>query len=407
MRTMIIVLTLFLLILGNSVVCRAASEQLIYTFTGGNDGGNPYAGPILDKDGNLYGTTVYGGEYNYGAVFELSPGPNGTWTETVLHSFNFDGQDGIRPYSSLMMDGTGNLYGTTEIGGAYSLGTAFELSPGPNGWTEQVLHSFNADGTDGYNPYANLILDANGNLYGTATNGGLGSEGIIFELSPNHDGTWQETILYDFDYTHGGLPLGGLVWDKSGNLYGTTEYGGDFEHGTVFELKHQAKGKWQEAVLHSFNPGNGDGFLPQCGLAIDKANRLYGTTVYGGDSFADGAIFEVRRVKGVWQETVIHSFSEQNDGIYPYGPVAIDSAGNLFGTTWQSLVGGVGGAGIVFQLTLKKKIWQETILHQFDSPGDGGNPYSGVVLDNSGKIYGTTYWGGNFGGTGVVFEVTP
>lgn len=407
MKNAITVLGLALLILGNSLLCRAASEQVIYTFTGGNDGGNPFAGPILDSSGNLYGTTVYGGTYGYGAVFELSPGPNGQWTETVLHSFNLDGQDGIRPYSSLVMDAGGNLYGTTEIGGAYSLGTVFELTPGPGGWTETILHSFNADGTDGYNPYANVVLDTHGNLYGTTSNGGSGSEGTIFELSPEPDGTWQETIIYNFDYTHGGVPLGGLVWDRSGNLYGTTEYGGNYQHGVVFELKHRPKRQWQEIVLHTFVPGAADGYLPQCGLAIDKADHLYGTTLYGGDS-DQGAVFEVMRVKGAWQESVIHSFSDVNDGINPYGPVAIDSAGNLYGTTFQSVVGGVGGAGIVFQLSLKKKLWLETILHQFGvNPGDGGNPYSGVVLDSSGNIYGTTYWGGNSGGTGVVFEVTP
>jgi len=406
MKVAIIVLALSLLIFENSILCHAASEQVTYTFTGVNDGGNPYAGLIFDGHGNLYGTALYGGSFGYGTVFELSPGPNG-WTETVLHSFNLDGQDGIRPYSSLVMDASGNLYGTTEIGGAYNLGTAFQLSSGPGGWTEKVLHNFNADGTDGYNPYDNLVLDARGNLYGTASNGGAGQEGIVFELSPKPDGTWLETIIYTFDYTHGGLPLGGLVWDRSGNLYGTTEYGGDYQHGTVFELMHRPKGKWQEIVLHSFNPGEGDGFLPQCGLAIDKANRLYGTTLYGGNSFANGAVFEVKRVKGVWQESVIHSFNNQNDGFYPYGPLAIDSVGRLYGTTWQSYVGGVGGAGIVFQLFLKKHNWQETIVHQFVNPGDGGNPYSGVVLDDLGNIYGTTYWGGDFGGTGVVFEVTP
>jgi uncharacterized repeat protein (TIGR03803 family) len=407
MKTAIAAMALSLLIVGNSILCHGASEQVIYTFTGGKDGGNPYAGPILDSKGNLYGTTLYGGVYGYGAVFELSLGPDGQWTEYVLHSFNLDGQDGIRPYSSLVMDASGNLYGTTEIGGAYSLGTAFELSPGPNGWTEKILHSFNADGTDGYNPYANLILDTHGNLYSTTYYGGTGSVGTVFELSPNPDGSWKETIINNFDYTHGGEPYGGLVWDHSGNLYGTTEYGGDYQHGTVFELKHHAKGKWQEIVLHSFNPNDGDGFLPYGGLAIDKSNRFYGTTLYGGNTFANGAVFKVQRVKGVWQESVIHSFSDQNDGFYPYGPLAIDSAGRLYGTTWQSIVGGVGGAGIVFQLSRKKQVWQETILHQFVNPGDGGNPYSGVVLDSLGNIYGTTYWGGDFGGTGVVFEVTP
>ena len=152
-----------------------------------------------------------GGTYGYGEVFELSPGPEGQWTETVLHSFNLDGQDGIRPYSSLLMDSTGNLYGTTYLGGiygTYGLGTVYEIMPGKGGWTEKVLHSFNSDGIDGFNPYGNLVLDAKGNLYGTTYVGGTGSVGTVFELSPNPDGSWQETIILSLDYTHGGEPYG-------------------------------------------------------------------------------------------------------------------------------------------------------------------------------------------------------
>lgn len=198
---------LFALLLIAARPAQAQTETVLYTFTGGNDGGNPYAGPILDGHGNLYGTTVYGGTYGYGAVFELSPGPNGQWTETVLHSFNLDGQDGIRPYSSLVMDSAGNLYGTTYLGGTYSLGTVFEVMPGSGGWIEKVLHSFNSDGTDGFNPYGNLIFDAKGNLYGTTYVGGTGSVGTVFELSPKPDGSWQENIILNFDYTDGGETL--------------------------------------------------------------------------------------------------------------------------------------------------------------------------------------------------------
>jgi uncharacterized repeat protein (TIGR03803 family) len=326
-------------------------------------------------------------------VFKLSTDPNGQWIETVLHSFNLDGKDGIRPYSSLVMDAAGNLYGTTNIGGRHSLATVFEITPHANGrWTEKVLHHFNSNGKDGYNPYANLIFDAHGNLYGTTYLGGSGAVGTVFELSPGTNGTWQETIVHNFMYTDGGEPYGGLVSDRRGNLYGTTEYGGDFTHGTVFELKPQPAGSWAEKVLHSFDPGNGDGFNPYSGLVIDKSNRLYGTTLYGGDSYAWGAVFEMQQVKGQWQESVIHSFEAVNDGRNPYGPLAIDSAGRLYGMTFESLVNNVGGAGIVFQLTrTKSNVWQETILHQFGvDPGDGGNPYSGLVLDNAGNIYGTT-----------------
>jgi uncharacterized repeat protein (TIGR03803 family) len=386
---------------------QAQTETVLYTFTEGNDGGNPYGGLIFDGSGNLYGTTQYGGTYGYGVVFELSPGPNGQRTETVLHSFNLDGQDGVRPFSSLVMDSAGNLFGTTNYGGAYSLGTVFEVSPGQNGgWTERVLHTFNSDGIDGYNPYATLVLDAKGNLYGTTYYGGTGSVGTVFELSPSPDGSWQETIILNFDYTHGGEPRGGVVFDRAGHLYGTTQFGGQFESGVIFELARQQNGTWKETVLHNFG-SSGDGFASYSGLVIDKSNRLFGTTLYGGNS-DNGAVFEVERVNGVWQESVIHSFERINDGFNPYGPVAIDSAGNLYGMTFESEVNGVGGGGIVFQLSRKKQAWNETILHQFGViPGDGGNPYSGPVLDSAGNIYGATFNGGNSGGTGVVFEVIP
>jgi len=395
-------LTLALLLLVATSM-QAQTEIVLHNFNGKNGGGNPYAGPILDSSGNLYGTTLYGGKYGYGTVFKLSPGPNGKWVETVLHSFNLDGQDGIRPYSNLVMDSAGNLYGTTYLGGPNGMpvgaGTVFEIIPGKNGWTEKVLHSFNFDGPDGFEPYSNLVFDAQGNLYGTTSSGGTESSGIVFELSPNPDGTWAENIILSFDYTHGGDPQAGVVFDRAGHLYGTTQYGGDFTHGTVFELERQHNGTWKESVLHSFDPENGDGFNPMAGLVISPSGQLYGTTLYGG-SDGSGAVFEVEKVKGVWQESVIHSFNEDNDGTSPYGPLALDSAGNLYGTTVVSYA----GAGIVFELSKNKQIWDETIVYQFPPLGHGGNPYSGVALDGTGNIYGTTYMGGR--PAGVVFEIT-
>ncbi len=385
----------------------AQTETLLYAFSGAPDGGSPYAGPVLDSKGNLYGTTVYGGVYNNGAVFELSPGANGQWTETVLHNFNFDGQDGFQPYSGLVMDPSGNLYGTTYVGGVYDLGTVFRVHPNADGsWTESILHSFNADGTDGYNPYANLVLDKNGNLYGTTYSGGnQGGDGTVFELSPEKNGTWQERVIFNFNYTDGSAPYGGLVFDSIGRLYGTTEYGGTYQHGVVFAMKRGSNGAWTEYVLHNFNPATGDGFLPYAGLVIDKANRLYGTTLGGGNGW--GTVFEVALVNGRVREKVIHSFIDGQDGISPYGPLAIDASGNLYGTTWQSVVNNIGGAGIVFKLSqTRPNVWQETILHDFVSPADGGNPYSGVALDGAGNVYGTTYAGGGSGG-GVVFKITP
>jgi len=392
-----------------STLVVAQTEKVLYTFPVATDGladGNPYASPILDANGNLYGTAVNGGAYNQGSVFELSPGSNGQWTEKDLHSFNSDGQDGIQPYSSLVMDALGNLYGTTYIGGTHNLGTVFQLHPNSDGsWTETILHSFNADGTDAYNPYANLLFDKVGNLYGTTYSGGSQGEGTVFELSPGS--AWLEQVILSFNYTDGAAPYGGLVFDASGRLYGTTQYGGAYQHGVVFAMTRGSNGSWTEQVLHSFDPSAGDGWAPYAGLVIDKSGRLYGTTLYGGNN-GSGTVFELADVRGRWQETVIHNFTNNGqDGINPYGPLAIDSSGNLYGTTWQSLVNNVGGAGIVFGLSqTKPSVWQEIILHNFVNPGDGGNPYSGVAMDTAGHVFGTTYYGGVFPGTGVVFEIS-
>jgi uncharacterized repeat protein (TIGR03803 family) len=407
-----------LVVLVSSVSSWAAPEKVLYTFTGGNDGRNPYAGLILDDSGNLYGTTIYGGAYTYGTVFELSRGANGQWNETVLHSFNLDGHDGGVPYASLVRDAAGNLYGTTIFGGAsgtdcggFGCGTVFQLTTGTNGmWTERVLHSFSDNGNDGNTPYANLIFDRQGNLFGTTEYGGRGGGvGTVFELLRNASGEWREKIIHSFNYTNGGEPLGGLAFDSTGNLYGTTQYGGRFTHGTVFELKLQPNGSWVEQVLHSFNPGSGvDGFAPYCGLVIDKLGNLYGTTADGGD-FDHGTVFELTKANGKWRERIIHSFSDYRDGGYPYGPLAIDAADRIYGTTETSSVKNQDGSGSVFRFSRRAKAygWQETILHQFLNAGDGAYPYSSVVLDSTGNIYGTTFGGGDSQGDGVVFEVEP
>ena len=410
-KSLLPIATLFLLV--SSVGSWAASEKVLHVFTGGNDGSGPYAGVIPDDSGNLYGTTQYGGAYGYGTVFELSRKANGRWNETVLHNFNLDGHDGAVPYASLVRDAAGNLYGTTNLGGASTTncggigcGTVFRLRRGNDGaWTESVLHNFDDNGTDGFNPYANLIFDTHGNLFSTTEyGGGAGGEGTVFELIRNASGKWREKIIHSFNYQNGGEPLGGLVFDSAGNLYGTTEYGGHYTHGAVFELELQPSGSWKEKVLHSFNPGSGDGFAPYSGLIIDSSGRLYGTTPAGG--YGWGTVFQLALVNGRWKESLIHIFQYGQDGINPYGPLAIDLVGRLYGTTYQSDVKNVGGAGIVFRLSpVKAHSWSEAILHQFVKAEDGGNPYSGVVLDSTGNIYGTTSAGGGSQGHGVVFEV--
>src|ERR1017187_1221490 len=223
-----------------------------------------------------------------------------TWAtaqEKVLHNFNNNGTDGVSPQAGLIVDGAGNLYGTTSGGGTYYHGTVFELTPAAGrGWTETVLHSFNNNGTDGYEPLAGLIFDAAGNLYGTTYVGGSYGYGTAFELTPAGGGTWNEKVLYSFASGSTAFYLtSGLIFDGAGNLYGTTLGG---QGGSVFELTPTAGGGWTEKVLHSFGNGT-DGEDPQAGLIFDAAGNLYGTTYLGGTYYQWGTVFELQTVAPV------------------------------------------------------------------------------------------------------------
>jgi uncharacterized repeat protein (TIGR03803 family) len=264
----------------------------------------------------LYGTTYYGGASGTGCggsgcgtVFQLAPGTNGKWTEKVLHSFKANGKDGYNPDASLIFDAAGNLYGTTNAGGASDYGTVFELVPGRNGtWTETVLYSF-GQGKDGTGPTAGLIFDTAGNLYGTTSAGGTGQCqdyngniigcGTVFQLTPGTNGKWKEKVLHNFNYngTDGNVPQAGLTFDLTGNLYGTTQFGGANGYGSVFQLTPGPNGRWRAKVLHSFNANGKDGYNPYASLIFDVAGNLYGTTVYGGGSggcgTACGTVFEI------------------------------------------------------------------------------------------------------------------
>jgi uncharacterized repeat protein (TIGR03803 family) len=214
----------------------AWTETVLWSFGNGSDGKFPESGVIMDLAGNLYGTTLQGGTYcsGCGIVYELSPSEGGNWTETVLHNFN--GDDGSEPWDSPILDAAGNLYGTTSEGGTYSDGTVFEVSPNDGGWTETVLHSFHDDGHDGLSPLTPVILDTTGNLYGTTYSGGTNRDGTVFELSPRQGG-WRETVLYNFGSGNGGVDIfGGVVMDRAGDLYGNTAAGGLYGYGTAFEL---------------------------------------------------------------------------------------------------------------------------------------------------------------------------
>jgi uncharacterized repeat protein (TIGR03803 family) len=342
------------------------TETILHSFQGGSDGSGPSAGLIFDQAGNLYGTTFEGGGVNHlGTVFELSPSGNGGWTETIL--YRFEGVDGgPEGPQGVTFDQKGNLYGTAQGGqsdcGPFdsACGTVFELSPnGSGGWTETLIFSFPFPGHNGYAPNPGLILDGAGNLYGTNQSGGLGpcysrlGCGTAFELSPNTSGDWTEAVLYSFSATSGGgtEPAAGLIFDQSGNLYGTAYLGGtgcDADCGTVFELSPNGTGGWTETTLHSFQGGS-DGGNPVAGLNFDKNGNLYGSTLHGGP-YGYGTVFELSpNGSGGWIENVLLTFLGGSEGMYPYSGLILDPDDNLYGTTSEGGVTGCG-CGLVYEL---------------------------------------------------------
>ena len=395
----------------------ANAEKVLYSFKdNGTDGHYPEASLVFDAAGNLYGTTIAGGADGHGTVFQLAPGASGTWTQTVLHSFAGEG-DGEGPAAGLTFNADGNLYGTTVGGGTYSYGTVFELTPGSDTWSETVLHSFAGHPTDGEYPYAGLIFDAAGNLYGTTYEGSVGA-GTVFELVPGA-GTWTESVLYTFGSNgahDGGRPYASLIFDAAGNLYSTTYVPGirgGREIALVFQLKPGAGGSWTERMLYGCDiRGCADqGADARGNVIFDAAGNLYSTTSVGGAYVKNcggvgcGTVFQLtRKSNGNWTEKVIHSFGNGKDGSGPMAGLVLDTAGNMYGTTQA---GGVYGGGTVFRLTLGTNgRWAEKVLHSFGKGKDGANPDGSLILGAAGNLYGTTTNGGAHH-SGTVFEITP
>jgi uncharacterized repeat protein (TIGR03803 family) len=415
-------------------------ETVLYTFQGGSDGGNPNGNLIFDSSGNLYGVTEFGGGGSCstnggtgcGTVFELSPNGSGGWTETILYSFQ-GGNDGEGPSSGLIFDQAGNLYGTTTGGGgnvncAIGCGTVFELSPnGSGGWTETLLYIFGTNGgaSDGEQPEG-LIFDKSGNLYGPTGSGGNTlcdhdqdqSCGTVFELAPNGSGGWTETIIYSFPSGGAFEPNPGLIFDQSGNLYGTTSQGGaggcmgSGGCGTVFELSPNGGGTWTATLLYQFVEDSG-GQIPLAGVIFDQSGNLYGTAAVGGAAGV-GTVFELSpNGSGGWTEAALYSFQDGSDGAFPDAGLIFDQSRNLYSTTGDG--GGStncpGGCGTAFELSPNGSgSWTETILYSFQGGKDGSAP-NGMIFDQSGHLYGTTSIGGGTGcvnsyGCGVAFEIT-
>lgn len=378
-------------------------EKSIHIFHG-TPGAFPLSGVIADASGNLYGTTSAGGGscgsgIGCGTVFSMSPVGNG-WSFITIYVFQSK-TDGFEPSGPLLL-ANGNIYGTTSGGGAFSHGTVFQLTPDGNGqWAKNTVYSFGAYSHDGTNPEYGVVADAQGNLYGTSSDGGQDNLGTVFELQANADGTWTESILHSFagNGVDGELPSGPLTFDSLGNLYGSAS-------NIVFELVPAGEGTWAENILYTFLQHE----QPVGGIVFDASGNIFGATNLGGGKTNAGSVYKLIPTEGSWAEIVIHRFQpSQGDGANPDGPIAFDSVGNIVGTTYA---GGTFGYGTVFRLTPQANgNWIENGRYNFTGGTDGANPqYGRPIFNAAGDILGTTSNGGNGvgqAGYGVVFGIRP
>jgi uncharacterized repeat protein (TIGR03803 family) len=411
-----------------------AAETTLYGFQCAPDGSEPLAGFVQTKSGNLLGTTFAGGVNEAGTVFNLAPPHSGgtSWTESALYSFDSNTEqppvtDAVHPMGGLVLANLGAFYGTgyrsADFGcGGSGCGAVFSMTHLPtlavqrhpnSVWHENVVYDF-LGMPDGQNPIGNLISDHAGSLYGVTTNGGATGAGAVFRLSPPTTGqAWTETILYSFqNQADGGFPAAGLLIDKTGALYGTTPYSGDLGEGTVFKVTPPAKSgnPWTESVLYTFGLSGApdDGNQPMASLIADSTGALYGTTIFGGTQ-GNGAVFKLTPPSGgqtAWAETTLYSFQNNGDGALPSAALLMQKR-NLYGTTEGT--GGTGSYGSVFQLAppaAGMTAWTETTLYRFTGTTDGKYPVSTLVADSVGNLYGTAEAGGPRN-CGVAFEVAP
>lgn len=384
---------------------HAQTYSVIYSFVDGTLGWDPSSGVQMDLAGNLYGTTS---DYRVGgSAYKLVPKGSG-WVLSQLHHFGADG-DGAIPAAGVVFGPDERLYGTTFAGGASGNGIVFALSPSSTicpavtcPWTEAVLYSFTG-GNDANPAYGDLVFDTAGNIYGTTT--GTTGTGLVYELMPSGSG-WTENVLHTFEGSPDGYELlGGVILDSAGNVYGTTVYGGASDVGMVFKLTYSSGSGWTESVLHNFGAGN-DGGDPFAGLIFDPTGNLYGATTTGGQG-GGGTVFKLTPSGSGWNFSVIYSFTGNGD-CGPWAPLSMDTAGNLYGTTYCD---GANGAGNIFELTSTASGWIYTSLKDFSiDRHDGSNPISSVIMDSHGNLYGTASSGGTgcrYTNCGVVWEITP
>lgn len=371
---------------------QSQTFSLVHAFTGGPDGGNPEAGVVVNSSGNFYGTTSSGGEYGAGTVYELSS----SGEVTTVYSFT-GGTDGSTPTAGLIVL-SNVLYGTTSAGGEYGAGTVFKLTMTGQ---ETVLYSFTG-GADGSAPGAALSNDSGLNLYGTTFAGGADGNGTVFELVRPKiaSGTWTEEVLYSFGAEGDGAnPVSGVSLDKKGNVYGTTSVGGTYDYGNVYQLEKTPTG-WTENILHQFELLS-DGGTAYAGIVLDSAGNLYGAATDGGQGGENGGgtIFKMTNTDGTWEFNVLYSL--EGWGISgSFRNILVESPTVIYATTHCD---GANNDGTVFKLTEANGVWKYTLLYNFTGGLDGYYLFSSPFL-HKGIIYGTTRYGGE-DGAGVLFQI--
>ena len=381
---------------------QAQSLTVLHSFAHDRLGYEPYAGLIQDARGNLYGTTDNGGDGGVGSVYRVTRGQS-DWVVTALAEFNHDG-NGYGPQARLTVGPDGAYYGTTVYGGypggcgGMGCGTIFRFNL--SNFSRTVIYRFSD--SDGRWPYSEVTFDSAGNMFGTAVMGGAYGGGTVFKLVRNGN-QWTHSDIYNFTGAADGFePVGGLIIDSAGNLYGTTVGGGTCSCGVVFEVS-PLEGGWSYQVLHNFDPQT-DGGWPEASLIMDAAGNLYGTTSWGGPGVG-GTVFELSPSGNIWNFSMIYGFDNCDCPPFegPRGSVLMDVAGNLYGTTFGD---GAYDQGSVFELTPTNDQWTFRSLHYFNSLQDGQNPVGTLLMDANGNLFGTTWFGGQYG-VGTVWEITP
>ena len=402
--------TLAVLLATTLIAASPASAQtmsVIHNFTNQGDGGSPFAGLTVDRAGNFYGVTTSGGG-GYGTVFRLKRSGTG-WVLSTL--YNFQASDGGAPTGGVVVGADGSLYGMNTYGGTgcapLGCGSVYRLRPPASfchafscPWTKTTIYAFQGYPDGGYPEFGSLIVDAAGNLYGAASGEGTHLAGTVFKLTPS-GGAWTESVLWNFTGgADGGGPFSNLIFDGAGNLYGTTIAGGNGNNGTVFKLSPSGSG-WTQQTLYAFTGAN-DGSVPYGGVAMDRLGNLFGGTEQGG-SPGNGTAFALTPSGGGLAYNLLQTFSGY-DG--PFASPTIDAAGNVFLTSAFSTIGSGANAGGVYELSPTNGTWSVRTLYAFSGGTDGNIPAGSVVVAPDGTVYGTTVAGGAFG-AGVIFQITP